>query len=112
MVSANKEISMAIANKGYGKIKPRSDNVTALSCQNFDIGVPVDGFVTVHADFVINVGGSYGAEEVSEAVRRVTYYLCSGRIDLVKATDKPRCFYCGTLGEREDMKCDQCGGAF
>ena len=78
MAYANKEILKAIANKDYGEMEKLSDNMTALHCQDCTINVPIDGLVTIHASFVLLVGGHDSAEVISEAVRRVTYYLWSG----------------------------------
>lgn len=49
------------------------------------------------------------SEEIAEALKKIELYL-SGSINLVKASEKPRCFYCGTLNDESVNSCSQCGG--
>ena len=86
-------------------------NPYSLNCANFNVDVSCDGFVRVSADFVVLIAGRDEPEKIAEALRRIGLTLCSGPIDLVKATDKPRCFYCGSLNDEDRNTCSQCSGS-
>jgi hypothetical protein len=83
-----------------------------LRCTRFVVDVPASAVISVHADFIIPVAGSSGAEEIAEALQRAVFTLANGDgIDLVKSSGKPRCFYCGSLNEEDAIKCAACGAS-
>ena len=84
-------------------------NLYALHCCGYSTHV-TESVLEVHARFHVHIGGMDGAEKIAEAQRRIALTLCSGPIDVVKATEKPRCFYCGQLNDEDRNTCSQCGG--
>lgn len=49
-------------------------------------------------------------EDVESVLSLLREWLSGNRVNFVKATELPRCFYCGTLNKRMTEKCSQCGG--
>lgn len=47
-------------------------------------------------------------EQQAEALKRIELFL-AGEINIVKAVDKPRCFYCASLNDEDANMCAQCG---
>jgi hypothetical protein len=65
----------------------------------------------INVDFVLMGIHTQDIEGMSAALAKIEKYL--GReVDLVLAVkDKPRCFYCGCLNDKDANQCSQCGAA-
>jgi hypothetical protein len=79
-----------------------------LRCQGYDIHRWPSELVAINAKLILMIPPTH-VDEISEALKHIELYLAS-ELNLVMATgDRPRCFYCGVLGDESDKTCSQCG---
>lgn len=70
----------------------------------------VDGYTDYHVscDFVPIADEG---ESTHEMLSKLQEWINGREINVVSAVpNKPRCFYCGTMNDRNSVKCPQCGG--
>jgi len=79
----------------------------ALRCVRYDLSREAGSLTEISAKFVLLISPR-NSDEMAEAFKKIEKYL-AGEVNLVKATEKPRCFYCGTLNEETYGTCAQCG---
>ena len=84
-------------------------NTHALLCQGYSVSVHHDELISINVDFVMQVPGRADSETLMEALHNIGIFMNSGEVNLVKATDKLRCFHCGVLAGDDDRTCTQCG---
>lgn len=83
-----------------------------LGCRSYDIYRRIAEPVEINVSFVLKENWK-NSENIADALKAIELYLCGGaEINIVKATDKPRCFYCGSLNDEGAKKCENCGVNF
>jgi len=74
-----------------------------LLCKNYRVSREANAVAEVDVRFIL-----VERDNMPEALAAIERYL-SGEVVLVKAQDKPRCYYCGTLAQDDESICKQCG---
>ena len=92
------------------RLNTGNDPTGRLGVVGYDVHTRTGEVVGVKAEFILYLSGDAGAEVIAEAHRKLALFFCSGDIDIVRAGDGVRCFYCASLNERGAKQCSQCGG--
>ncbi len=79
-----------------------------LACQGYELMRSVDAIMTLQVNFIVPVHPNDNEGNLA-AVTAIEKFLSAGRIDLVRGTDRYRCFHCGVLADDNDKKCNSCG---
>ena len=77
-----------------------------LKCTQYDIQRRPNELTVVDVTFVLPISPR-NTVEIAEALKRIELYLADN-INLVQASDKPRCYYCGRLNDPDNETCDSC----
>ena len=80
-----------------------------LLCKGYTVRRGVDELTEIVPQLFLKMH-PHECELQAEALKRIELFL-SGDINIVKATDKPRCFYCASLNEEDANMCEQCGAS-
>ena len=80
-----------------------------MLCTGYCVERYPDTLTKITVDFVLDID-PFNNEDIADALRRIELYL-SEKVSLVKSTDRPRCFYCGTLNDANRTVCSQCGAS-
>ena len=78
-----------------------------LGCIGYDVRRAAAKPVTITANLILKNVSPHNVEDVAEALKRIELFL-GNELNLVKATDRPRCYYCGSLNDDGEKHCTQC----
>jgi len=86
--------------------------VNYIRCKKFDVISEANSLLTLKAEFITMIRCD-DTKNVSKAMSDIALFM-GEKINFVKASDdsnKQRCFYCGSLNNKDINMCTQCGAA-
>jgi hypothetical protein len=80
-----------------------------LSCREYSIDRSCErrGVAIIRATFILT---EQDLDKMPDQLANIERFMQTN-IEFVKAQDRPRCFYCGSLNEIKSLKCESCGAS-
>ena len=91
--------------------RSNKDVTGRIGVVGYEVNVNIHEVIRIKAELVMYIYGGSDAKIIAEAQRKLALFFCSGDIDIVKASDKLRCFYCASLNEDDAVVCRGCGAS-
>jgi len=84
----------------------------AAYVRGYEVELHADAMVTLNVEFIFPCAGFAGAKSFQKLYANLARWLHDPNgITFVQGSDRPRCFYCGSLNAKPAVACRACGAS-